>query len=75
MNNPFPTKLEEFAGATGGIAKDMYNGSAHLRRGEYTKALEDFSPTAIGAALKGRREKREGITTKGYAPVYYGSVP
>jgi len=75
MNNPIPTEPKEMLGATGSIVEDMYNGGVHLKRGEYYKAIEDFSPTAIGSAIKGKREKEQGITTKDYAPVYYGNQP
>jgi len=72
MNQPFPTRIQDVGGAPGSIIGEVMSGSKHVAQREYWKALEDFSPTAVGSASKGIREYMQGVTTSQYAPVYYG---
>ena len=72
MNQPFPTRIQDIGGAPGSIIGEVMAGSKHVAQREYWKALEDFSPTAIGSASKGIREYIQGVTTSQYAPVFYG---
>jgi diguanylate cyclase (GGDEF)-like protein len=72
MNNPFPTKLREVAGAPGAVIIDVWDMAKHFRHREWSKGLEKGLPTFAETPVKGYRFYTEGVTTKTYSPVFYG---
>jgi len=64
--------LWALTGAPGGVIKDEWEALQFARHGEWSKAIEKALPSAAGTPLKALRVRREGATTKGYAPKFFG---
>ncbi len=75
MNNPFPTRMAEIAGAPGAVFVDLYKGIEELYQGNILKGVEKVLPAGFGNISKAFREGTEGVTTGSYSPVFYGDEP
>ena len=75
MGFAMPTTVAELFGAPGSLVTDAVDSARAFGKGEVSKGFEKALPTGIGTMLKANREQREGVTTGGYSPVWYGEEP
>ena len=70
-----PTSPAELLGAPGSVIGDIYEGGKQLSKGNASKGAEKLLPAVLASPMKAIREAREGVTTSGNLPVYYGNKP
>lgn len=75
MGFAMPTTVAELFGAPGSLVTDAVDSVRAFGKGEVSKGFEKALPTGMGTMLKANREQREGITTGGYSPIWYGDEP
>jgi hypothetical protein len=75
MGFAMPTTVAELFGAPGSLVTDVVDSARAFGKGEVSKGFEKALPTGMGTMLKAGREQREGVTTGGYSPVWYGEEP
>ena len=75
MGFAMPTTVAELFGAPGALVTDTADAVRAFGKGEVSKGLEKALPTGIGTMVKAGREQREGVTTSGYSPIWYGDAP
>jgi hypothetical protein len=75
INFAVPTTLAEFLGAPISVLTDEWRGLQDIKKGNVQKGLERMAPSGLAAPSRAIREYREGVTTHGNAPIFFGDDP
>ncbi len=75
INYAIPTTMAEFLGAPASVLTDEWRGLQEISKGNVQKGLEKMAPSGVAAPFRAIREYREGVTTHGNAPIFFGDEP